>query len=48
MRKRLPWSRLAWCLAAALLTLIGFRFAWKQPFFKLAEPDDFLKAIKTN
>ncbi|OIN88260.1 hypothetical protein COW80_04820 [Candidatus Beckwithbacteria bacterium CG22_combo_CG10-13_8_21_14_all_01_47_9] len=31
---------------SALLTLIGFRFAWKQSFFKLAEPDDFLKAIK--
>ena len=31
---------------SALLTLIGFRFAWKQPFFQLQEPDDFLKAIK--
>ena len=31
---------------SALLTLIGFRFAWKQPFFKLQEPDDFLTAIK--
>lgn len=31
---------------STLLTLIGFRFAWKQPFFKLAEPDDFLRAIK--
>ena len=30
----------------ALLTLIGTRFAWKQPFFQLQEPDDFLKAIK--
>ena len=33
---------------SALLTLIGFRFAWKQPFFKLQEPDDFLKAIKNH
>ncbi len=31
---------------SALLTLIGFRFAWKQSFFQLQEPDDFLKAIK--
>lgn len=31
---------------SALLTLIGARFAFKQPFFKLQEPDDFLKAIK--
>jgi hypothetical protein len=30
----------------ALLTVIGARFAWKQPFFQLQEPDDFLKAIK--
>lgn len=30
----------------ALLTLVGARFAWKQPFFTLQEPDDFLKAIK--
>lgn len=30
----------------ALLTLIGTRLAWKQPFFQLQEPDDFLKAIK--
>ena len=28
------------------LTLIGTRFAWKQPFFQLQEPDDFLRAIK--
>lgn len=27
------------------LTLLGTRFAWKHPFFKLQEPDDFLKAI---
>ena len=33
---------------SALLTLIGFRFAWKQAWFELQEPDDFLKAIKTN
>lgn len=31
---------------SALLTLIGARFAFKHPFFKLQEPDDFLKAIK--
>ena len=30
----------------ALLTLIGTRFAWKQPFFQLQEPDDFITAIK--
>jgi hypothetical protein len=30
----------------AFLTLAGARFAWKQPFFQLQEPDDFLKAIK--
>ncbi len=30
----------------AFLTLVGARFAWKQPFFQLQEPDDFLKAIK--
>ncbi|MBU1499947.1 hypothetical protein KKE48_03715, partial [Patescibacteria group bacterium] len=29
-----------------LLTLIGARFAWKNNFFELQEPDDFLKAIK--
>src|SRR3989344_4651389 len=31
---------------SALLTLIGFRFAWKQTWFELQEPDDFLTAIK--
>ena len=31
----------------ALLTLIGARFAWKNNFFQLQEPDDFLKAIKS-
>ena len=34
---------------AALITLfilIGARFAWKNSFFQLSEPDDFLKAIK--
>jgi hypothetical protein len=30
----------------ALFTLIGARFAWKNNFFELQEPDDFLKAIK--
>ncbi len=30
----------------ALFTLIGTRFAWKNNFFELQEPDDFLKAIK--
>jgi len=30
----------------ALFTLIGARFAWKNSFFQLQEPDDFLKAIK--
>lgn len=29
-----------------LFTLIGARFAWKNQFFQLQEPDDFLKAIK--
>ncbi|MBU2052204.1 hypothetical protein KKH13_03315 [Patescibacteria group bacterium] len=29
-----------------ILVLIGTRLAWKQPFFALQEPDDFLKAIK--
>ena len=29
-----------------LLTLLGARFAWKNQFFQLQEPDDFLKAIK--
>lgn len=31
---------------STILTLIGTRLAWKQPFFQLQEPDDFLKAIK--
>ena len=34
---------------AALITLfilIGARFAWRNQFFQLQEPDDFLKAIK--
>lgn len=30
----------------ALFILIGARFAWKNSFFELQEPDDFLKAIK--
>lgn len=30
----------------ALFTIIGARFAWKNQFFQLREPDDFLKAIK--
>lgn len=30
----------------SLLTLVGTRLAWKQPFFQPQEPDDFLKAIK--
>ena len=30
----------------ALLILIGTRFAWKNQFFQLREPDDFLKAIR--
>lgn len=29
-----------------LFTLIGANFAWKNQFFKLSEPDDFLSAIK--
>lgn len=29
-----------------LFTLLGARFAWKNIFFELQEPDDFLKAIK--
>jgi len=30
----------------SLLTFIGTRFAWQQPFFQPHEPNDFLKAIK--
>ena len=29
-----------------LFTLIGTRFAWKNQFFALQEPDDFLSKIK--
>ena len=32
----------------SLLTLVGTRFAWKQPFFQPQEPDDFLKAVKNH
>ena len=30
----------------SLLVLLGTRMAWKNSFFQLSEPDDFLKAIK--